>query len=143
MTSQSPIDDVQVGGLSTRAQSWLDRVRQEGETEVLWFARLLCADIEAKRWALESALDPDEKKAAALDLKAVSEARRAQMDIISRAADVEQRKTDDAQQAQAWRQMQAALDLRARAPMTTEARSLTRAEKRYAWEHSRTKPSKS
>ena len=138
------LDAVPVGGLSTRVQAWLDRERQGGESEAMWVARLLCADIEAKRWKLEEALDPDEKRQAALDLKAVSDARKVQMEIIARASDVEQKKTDDAMQAQAWRQMQAALEMRATRPTeVTDGRPLTRAEKRHAWEHSRLKPSPS
>jgi hypothetical protein len=139
------LDAVPVAGLSTRVQAWLDRERQDGESEAIWVARMLCADIEAKRWALENALDGDEKRQAALDLKAVSEARRAQMEIIARASDVEQKKSDDALQAQAWRQMQDALAFRSARNGSADLveKPLTKAEKRYQWEHSRPKPSKS
>jgi hypothetical protein len=139
------IDAVAVGGLSTRVQAWLDRERQSGESEAIWVARMLCADIESKRWALENAIEPDEKRQAALDLKAVADARKVQMEIISRASDVEQKKSDDAMQAQAWRQMQDALAFRVARPGTTEVaeKPLTKAEKRYQWEHSRPKPSAS
>lgn len=98
----------------------------------MWVARLLCADIESKRWALENAADPDEKKAAALDLKAVAEARKVQMEIIARASDVEQKKTEDASMADAFRLM-ASRYPKETAHVTVGPMAMTRREKAAAW----------
>jgi hypothetical protein len=84
---------------------YLKADREPDETVAAWLARRFCYDLETERQALRQIQDPGELKSATQVMWSIAQTRKAQMDIIARASELEQVKTADATIAAAFRAM--------------------------------------
>lgn len=106
--------------------------RQADETPAQWLARRFAYDLEVQRQRLDELSDASEKAKAASLMVSVAQTRKIQMEIIARAAELEQRKTEDASMADAFRLMAARYPKDTSRP-AAEAMAMTRREKAAAW----------
>ena len=114
---------------------YLEADRQADETPAMWLARCFVADIERERRA--AADEPPDNRARALQLvHSLAQTRKAQMDIIARAAEVEHAKSEDAQVAAVWRAMversSAGVEVHEK-PASRAMDGKTRAERAVEW----------
>lgn len=100
--------------------------RQADETPAQWLARRFAYDLERERDALR-ALPMDQQSKAAYVMGCIAQTRKAQMEIIARAAELEQRKTEDGSIADVFREMSQ------RFPAKPVAAAMSRSERAAAW----------
>lgn len=108
--------------------------RQADETPAQWLARRFAYDLEVQRQRLDELPDASEKAKAASLMVSVAQTRKIQMEIIARAAELEQRKTEDASMADAFKLMASRYPKEtARVTAAPMAMAMTRREKAAAW----------
>lgn len=110
---------------------YLKADRQANETAAEWLARRFAYDLEQERQAIRL-LPPEQQAKAAYVLQSVAHTRKAQMEIIARAAELEQRRTDDNTIAEAFRQMTQRYPKSA-SPTAAETLAQFKADKSAAW----------